>query len=820
VPLKRRIGVNLKKSGLLILRVNIHSKNMIQYSINCDMSEKICILDILNIPRPLKESCFSADQINLLFKLWKSFMLDWHKDKDADAVRKVNALYSENTSVTEKYRALRLDPATGVNPNETALMTKESEWVMGETNPTPFVKYIRQNPNVLTELRMSFKPNMVHNGMMESPDIFTLFQRYSYWLKNDKTRSFNFLGVMDSYPGHTNTMLPIMTKSLVESWDNFRYHAAIFNTSNSGFHWVSVLIDAGAAIPTFEYYDPMGNPIDLSSGDTYVQYINAILSVSTQRSDGKLKTMYADKVRRGFRHQHANLKCGIYNIMFIHSRVIAKKSFAEFLKKKIDTKTCEAVEHTFFNISKEVVKHKNKKQKYSNRFSDYDAPLAMLEFSRYVTMLGNVLKIEKLGNLASRIQNVVHKGLTNKELISIGAAAQEELFASIHKDSQLFIPGNIWFLILQEIMEDPYTVALRNKKGLDRQTDGVNTYSQIVSVFHSGTVPMEAQRQFFTWQEARIKQYIEVLVSINQDNNKSFSNIYGNGEKFVSELLGRGPTASFAVHFLRDSDTLVRQSLGSNYSVVTNMDTYPLNSTILKTFTEESYPELQNAAKKCDQLIEIAKQLIQGGPSYQMEDIQKQTPLIKTHPTSSNTLVDKNSSFLRNITENIRRDVMSKQFLSNNTLNPWNFPIAYSQLSKNGVKLSNGEKWKNYDVTPQSAKILMTDTEFLIFWTIQYNIMMHALNSGNKLTPEFKVISMLSLQNLFQGSTKGTTNRSIVCAVGTQFLSRLEPFAKFDETVQRIFWYVNGVFKECKNQINSEITNEFFTMVQNQINML
>ena len=86
--------------------------------------------------------------------------------------------------------------------------------------------------------------------------------RYFYWLKDDRLRAMNVIGVMDE-SATTGITTDSMVGNLQTNWNNFRFHLAVLN---EGVHWYAVLIDR--ASHTFEYYDSLGRPLDISAPRT------------------------------------------------------------------------------------------------------------------------------------------------------------------------------------------------------------------------------------------------------------------------------------------------------------------------------------------------------------------------------------------------------------------------------------------------------------------------------------------------------------------------------------------------------------------------
>ena len=307
--------------------------------------ENVCILELLNISKPLKESCFSEIQINQLFEMWRQFMFERFKagENAKAAWDDVQRLYSNATTVKRKYNSLRLDQGTGIGGISPALSDHEKSWVMGNQSPTPFITFVRGNPQLMEQLRMSFKPILLHAGMLEAPDMIMVLLRYAYWLRDDKDRSLNVLGVTDdTSSGVVSVSTDSMVGNLQTNWSAYRFHLAILNEN---MHWRAVLIDRKSH--TFEYYDPLGHNIDLSNTNSPLAIQITRLYESTRALDNAIVTRSMHSVRRGFhKHQTGGTECGMYVILFVHTRVALQKSFEEYSDTEVSSQTCNCLLYT------------------------------------------------------------------------------------------------------------------------------------------------------------------------------------------------------------------------------------------------------------------------------------------------------------------------------------------------------------------------------------------------------------------------------------------------------------------------------------------
>lgn len=592
--------------------------------------EDICVLELLNIPKPLKESCFSEEQIDMLFNLWREFMYEKFSAGESfhQAKQDVDRLYSTASTIKRKYNALRLDNNTGYGvlggTKAPALDSHEKHWVMGIDSPTPFIKFLRSKPQVMEILRMSFKPELMHGGMLEAPDFAMILLRYLYWLRDDRERKMNLLGISDDYekvstastPGST---IDNMVSNLQQNWSYARFHVAVLNED---MHWRAVLIDRHSK--TFEYYDPMGHDVDLKNQSSPLSQQISSLYETARSLDDQLTTLTMKSVRRGFNiHQRSGTECGMYVILFIHTRVSQKKSFKEFVNTEITSQKCKDLKEVFFTMPGRVKFHEDTKsnREYRIKFGSYDIRLAGLEFVRYMNYVQQITEVPQVRNRIAEDQNRFLNMLSSPgdyvPLRVEGMKIQKDVLSALPNQFKTYAGSDIWFSIIQEIVQDPLTRNLRkiSTEGAKRSRNTVRRkmalklFNDIVGWSHQIGAPEPHINALNSLMQELIDNYYVTILHFNADNHKRFE-VGMLPQAFLRETMTRKETVGFGVHFLREVNNFVTKKLQINTH--SELDSrFAVSSMVVKPVSIKNMNEIKTRINQCDAAIQQAYALLQ-----------------------------------------------------------------------------------------------------------------------------------------------------------------------------------------------------------------
>jgi len=756
--------------------------------------EDICVLDLLNISKPLKDSCFSEKQIDVLFTLWRDFMYERFKSNSnpqeaARAREDVERLYSNATTTKRKYNSLRLDQNTGVGGVTPAMSESEKTWVMGNQSPTPFIAFIRRRPDVLENLRMSFKPNLLHNGMLEAPDLMMVLQRYYYWLKDDKDRSVNILGVTDDSASRAvNVSTDSMVGNLQQNWVNYRFHVAIVN---EGMHWRAVLIDRKSH--TFEYYDPLGHNIDLSNTNSPLSIQVARLYETARLLDNNIVTRSMHSVRRGFhKHQTGGTECGMYVILYIHTRVAQQKTFEDFADTEIKSQTCKDLKSLFFTLpdnSSQMVENpemKNNKD-YRLKFGGYDIRLAGIDFLGYISYVMSITNDLSAKNKLQADRNKMAELIRSPgDYITIrveGMSIQKDLLAVLGPQYKTYAGSDIWFNIVQAVVQDPLTKYLRDistekgvrSKNTIRKKIALKFYHDITGwSSRLGAPPQQVAYLEKATREALDTVYIPAL-RFDSDNHKKFElGMLPTG--FIRECMTKQDSVSFGVHFIRYLYDTVKKL---NIPVESELNTkFLVNSVIVKPVTNVNLQEIASLVSRCDQTIQQAYQLLQTTFTEKMmitSQVNSNSP--NFGPTSippppnfgqgfnlsapSGATQDYTNKLDRIIALN-KIDLQNGSFKVNN-IQPYNFPLDMTAFASEQTYVTLPSEFVVYSVNRNEMRQLISNNEFLMHYAMAvYSVL---VNLGTKKLNSVTTVYVLfySLVQFLNATNTLSEERKIIC---------------------------------------------------------
>ncbi len=760
----------------------------------------VCILDLINIRKPLANSCLSESQIELLFGLWKQFMFERFKagENDAKAWSDVEQLYSDSTTIKRKYNVLRLDQNTGVGGGLPALVESEQSWIVNGASPTPFIAYVQKRHDVMEQLQMSFKPKLLHAGMMEAPDLLFVLQRYAFWLQNDDKRNLNILGITDD--GSTTGFglsAEAMVKNLKQNWSKARFHVAVLNEK---VHWRAVLIDR--LLHTFEYYDPLGHPIDLQNRNSpLVDHVNTLYE-TTRAFDPEVVTRSMHSVRRGFhKHQTGGAECGMYVILFIHTRVAMQKSFEEFEGTEIKNETCQDLKALFFSLpaSTEGRKHNSD---FLSKFMAYDVRLAGFNFSRYIEYVRSILTdpgvINSLLSKENAFLQLIKSPGDHATLRVEGMKLQKDILAALPPQFKAFSGVDIWHGMIQEIVQDPLTKYLRqvsNEKSKSgsrthntlRKKIALKYYNDLTNWSLTLGSPPEKVEQLNQYSRACIDHYYIQVLLFDADNHKKFE--FGMAPtSFLRECMNRQDSVAFGVHYLRELAQFVTDALAIPIQSEL-MTRFAKKSQIVKPVTTVNMHEIGQIMTRCDDAVARGYALLQSSFREQLTTTTPNTPLTPFAPSMPPAGYDNLSQI---VLQNINDMKEGLAQLDLNHPNPWNFPVDAVEFNTSQATVLP-QNWNNYSVTHAEKQALLARDDFLVHYYMVALTFLSQLQTQHIHNSEAVKIVLVSLCQFYIASGPSSGQRSILCHLLTNLQSAIQGrFTHLDSLLTHVQTFVDA----------------------------
>lgn len=794
----------------------------------------VCILELLNIPRTLSDSCFSDQQIDTLFQLWKEFMTEKFQQGEASPTARddVERLYSNATSVTRKYTALRLDQATSFGDDRTPALyaAQEGRWVMGEESPTPFIGFLRKRPQVMEMLRMSFKPNLLHSGMLEASDFVALLMRYVHWLKDDRNRALNVLGVTDDLSTVGNSSSDFMVAALQAQWSAFRFHLAVLNENT---HWYAVLLDRHTH--TFEYYDPLGQPLDIASPRSPLAEQVGRLYLSARDLDPTIVTKSMHTVNRGFqKHQTGGTECGMYVVLFLHTRVAQLKTFEEFAGTDISSQDCRHLKEVFFAlpgtavIAKKPVSRANKD--YRLKFGDYDLRLAALEFARYMSHVVDILPVSEQRTLIETHQNrILDLAKSGGDYVPIrveGMRFQKDILNALPVHFKDYAGADIWFSIIQEVVQDPLTVHLRQISS-GESTRSRNTVRKKIALMLLTDVtgwsvalgaPRELVQQLTLFMRQSLDAYYVPILHFDEDNRKRFD-AGMSPTAYVRECMSRQETVSFGVHFLREVRNYVVNTL--NMKITSDLTTkYALKSSVVQPISAQNVEEIRLKINRCDQVIQQAYELLKTTFTDRMMMTASGSEVAVPSMDSMLTSVPAQSQVVQpqivdSIIQQIRKGMEDRTFL-NSGIEPWQFPLNVAHYHVANSQELLPSSFNLYSLNEADMRRLMSQDTFKLYYAMETMIASHFISRGqlgndtatfrrNVSIVVYSVIQLLSVTEAL------TETRKIMCTIAHRLCNALRAVNRPE--LSSLLHVLSQYDKACVSAQDITETHEFFKRV-------
>lgn len=790
---------------------------------------EVCVLEMLHIPRTISDSCFSDQQIDMLFNLWKEFMLErFQKGEQSQQARDdVERLYSSATSTKRKYTALRLDQATSFGEERVpAMYAHEGKWVMGEESPTPFIAFLQKRPQVMETLRMSFKPILTHSGMLQATDFVALLMRYFFWLKDDRNRAMNVVGVMDDSTT-TGITTDGMIGNLQTNWSSFRFHLAVLQEAS---HWCAVLIDR--ASHTFEYYDPLGRPLDISNPRTpMAEQVGRLYDVSRELDPGIItKSMHT--INRGFhKHQTGGSECGMYVVLFIHTRVAKMKTFEEFADMDIRSEDCRSLKEAFFTLPGALAPKMSSKtnKDYRLKFGDYDLRLAALEYVRYMSHVSSILSnpeqkalIEK--HKASMMALLGAPG----DYVTIrveGMRIQKDILSVLPMQFKDYAGADIWFSIIQEVVQDPLTVHLRQissgesarSKNTVRKKIALKILNDVVGWSLLIGAPRDPVQQLAMFMRQSIDAYYVPVLRFDSDNHKRFESGM-QPMAYLRECMSRQDTVSFGVHFLREVRAFVANKLGMK--ITSELTTkYAQKSVVVLPVSAQNVEEVRQKINRCDAVIQQAYDLLRTTFTDRMmitDQIRSGAssssgPLLGSVPMQTSGA---QPQLVESIIQQNRKNMEDRTFMSAG-LEPWNFPlnVAHYNATSNDVL---PDQFNLYSVNEADMRQLLSNDMFRIYYAMGVRIAAHFIaqrqfgadDSSVKRNVSIVVYSVIQFLNMTEAFTE---NRKIMCTLLHNIYNAIRAFNH--PGLSDVLHLAGRYHQTCVTANDIDETAEFFKRV-------
>ncbi len=760
----------------------------------------VCILELLRIPRPINNSCFSEQQIDMLYDIWRTYMLQMISTSEPNqeqAMKSVNSLYPLDRSIEKKYNTLPIESPEG------SLKRDESAWVMGNASPTEFVAYLRQQTDVMYILSMSFKPRLLHGGMLEAPDLWCVLVRYEFWLRDDKNRTVNILGVTDNTTlDATRDSAKNMAENLASNWSKCRFHFAILNEKQ---HWVGLLIDRVGN--SFEYYNSFGHGIDLTKTEesTLSMQVAILYDKCLILSDNTIDTKSMHSVRPGHQHQVGGSQCGIYVLLFLHTRVVLGKTFHDFAHTEISNKTCEELTSLFFDMDAIQPAAPKKERKITSKFGDYDYRLAAIEFERYILELkdasSDLITQNKLEAFYNSLRELVEKPDESQAIYGAGTFLQQQILSMLPKQYKDFQSSDLWTTMIQQVVEDPLTLDLRkngNKGSSKRRVDiALQLFKDIIGWTQLVGAPADKVGTLNRF----IIQLINTVYLPALRFDKQFEGVEMSAEAFIRKVMSRRDTISFGVHFMREVLNYVTNEL--NIPIPSDspwLSKFSQKSSIVKPVTIDNLKEITNVISQCEEAMREARLLID-----QSTILPPTNPFSQTRPITVRKTPSVSPVLIDRIIAEQKIDMENNTF-DPNRLKPFNFPLDVAQFHVSQQNVVLPVEFANYSITSDRDRaLLLSEPEFLIHYTMAALWFIAALNT--KKVTNFASVQVLfeSLLQFYQVSQPGSKERQLLCDLLRRFYEYLNPTpafpnAEFTSLKSNLESFVNA----CPTHLSSE----------------
>jgi len=803
-------------------------------------SEKnICVLDLLGIQRPLPDrSCLSAQQIDMLFKLFLQFLEEVFSNSmgPEKAKQEVQRQFGFAATIQHKYNIMHLDPLPGDIGQKPALRANERAWIMDEVqDPPPFIAYLRQNVQVLTNLRKSFKPDLFGQKEIESVDFFNLIkERYQFWLNDDRNRRFQILFLADQ-PALPGKVPQEMIQRLADNFLDYRFHIAIMNNH---MHWTAFLIDRHEK--TMEYYDPLGFPLDLSTPgkNGVADQVLALISTVAKLTDGDKdwQQLGLHNIRHGI-HQRGNVECGMYVILYLHHRLAQQGKFENFANQRISDEECGRLRRIFFRIPEKHKEDSNEDLYHvSADSSEYDVRLAAILFAFYVKEVADLTQPSteqtELTQDANKLIDLSRSTLSAETIFKQARIFQSRVVYVLPPQFKEFAGTDIWDKILRELQSDKLTHHLRTIRshGNHKKRRSAKAATHLVNRIYVQLMEWTKDfrysamvRLFETYVQGQINHYYVPALQFSTRTKSKYTKDMGTFE-FLKNTMSQKETVSFGVHLLREMNAWIILNAGQAFqvnlvpSVILEKD-YPQKSTLVRP---QNMTTIEATVNTCNGLIEKAKKLLH---MTVQNDLQV-TPF-QNSPTLTGLTAQTLNMASVSLTPPVDQkkldqfcklnemDIRGRRFLDNG-LQPWNFPLNVPAFSVSLPEVNLPAQFTLSSLTPAEIKTLLNKPEdqFLLYYALGVMVVNNAIVSGKITLAQKQIVQVMtvSLTQFFEQTDQGSPVQLILCTLLERVhdaLSRSSD-SQLASALPRVKPFLDRFVQTCKASNMVQPTNSFF----------
>ena len=524
-----------------------------------------CILELLNVRKPLKNSYLTQDQIDLLYEVRMKY--NEENNLNTSNTKQIDDIHKVNLSSNEKYLELKL----GKTPEE---------WIMGIDTPNDFIKYVKKIPQLHENLMMVFHPILVHTRNLEPYDMIGIMIRFRQWCNlNIITISRTF------FEQFSESKLYTMQELLKDKWYTKRFHVAILHHS----HWVALLIDTHSK--TFEVYDPFRN--NMSTSAYTAPLLKAALKV-----DAKLHPV----VNTPNIKEHELVDSALPVLMYIHGRVVQNCTYKTMVNRLFCPELSDSVKKLFFTIPDPVDLFKY--SDYRMKYGEFDCRVAMAVYYRIylaylISLIGGPTALH-LQKVAKSVYTLSRSKQKYGDIIFQMHILQKSVLCMINADTN---PKTVnpWSNIVHSVHSDTLSSYLRNEK------DNKKRYSTTLYFYRSIMNCPEVLNKKLDIQRFIRLLLDDVYVPVLQFDNSKLFNLDMNPRSFLKQTMKRKETVSFGVRFLRDIDDWCVHKWGCNQCL---SGEFASRMILLRPPMMENFKELQQTVTKCEVTIAKVKQIV------------------------------------------------------------------------------------------------------------------------------------------------------------------------------------------------------------------
>lgn len=464
------------------------------------LAQTPCMLDIMGVKRILPHSCFSDEQIELLFTYYRRYIKGLLTVADAatgggtpmteEAANQFVEQNVANRSLGDMYTTMQLGTkglpvsapwATGWTDG--TWPSSERAWVMQDL-PTnnKFLQWVRLQPGLMETLRMSFKPALLsHKDGLDQDDIKAVMRRYQHWLQSDRERSLRVLGLYDLSLEDATQAVKGLVQVMSTEWSSYRYHLTLV-THDYG-QWVAILVDR--THHSLEVYDPQSHIMELMSTHEDRRWFRVVREIWAHLPGEDWTFKQVSSVRGAEVHQRGRRECGMFIILYVHSRIALKMTFEEFVRTKMHDGHCTALRSFFFDLSVPPPVAAAFSTADRTRSTDFswefplDVRLTAKTFFDYVVTDYTRRRNPTFSTNAAlrQLQGILGTSADWAMVQEAALALQDDFLMRLNPEVRTFMGTDLWFSLAREITDDPWVQVLRRSGSKTHQRSGQSASS-------------------------------------------------------------------------------------------------------------------------------------------------------------------------------------------------------------------------------------------------------------------------------------------------------------------------------------------------------